>query len=152
MIRCSVILLLPLFMTRCKSQTFYSLSWWLINISYSWHLRSALSYIIYFILFCLDIAKLQAACTKRSLDDSHLKIHSVTITNCVVVTGFTENTSQDTLEFYFDNKRRSGVEGVTSINLKKDEGQCFIFRWLSSNDLFVHAACNFAISKQNKIK
>jgi hypothetical protein len=25
-----------------------------------------------------------------------------------------------------------------------------IFRWLSSNGLFVHAACNFAISKKKK--
>jgi len=77
-------------------------------------------------LFSLDTLKLQTACTKRPLDDSHLKIHSVPITDCVVVTGFTENTSPDTLEYYFDNKRRSGVEGVTSINLKKDEGICFI--------------------------
>ena len=64
---------------------------------------------------------------KRPLDKSYLQIHSVPITDCVVVTGFTESITSDTLEYYFDNKRRSGVEGVRDVNLMKDEGRFLIY-------------------------
>ncbi|CAC5372655.1 unnamed protein product [Mytilus coruscus] len=68
-----------------------------------------------------DMEKLQTACMKRPLDGSHLSIHPVPITDCIVVTGYKENTSSDTMEYYFDNKRRSGVEGVREVKLVQDE-------------------------------
>lgn len=64
---------------------------------------------------------------KRPLDKSYLQIHTVPITDCVVITGFPENISSDTLEYFFDNKRRSGVEGVRDVNLMEDEGKCLIY-------------------------
>ena len=38
----------------------------------------------------------------------------------MIVKNISENTSQDTLEFYFDNERRSGVTGVLDVK-KCDE-------------------------------
>ncbi|XP_063435915.1 uncharacterized protein LOC134716833 [Mytilus trossulus] len=74
-----------------------------------------------------DIEKLQTACMKRQLDGSHLSIHTVPITDCIVVTGYKDNTSSDTMEYYFNNKRRSGVEGVREVKLVEDEGRCVVY-------------------------
>ncbi|VDH97895.1 Hypothetical predicted protein [Mytilus galloprovincialis] len=74
-----------------------------------------------------DIAKLQTLCMKRHLDGSHLIIHTVPITDCIVVTGHRENTSSDTMEYYFDIKRRSGVEGVREVKLVEDERKFLVY-------------------------
>ncbi|CAG2243958.1 unnamed protein product [Mytilus edulis] len=74
-----------------------------------------------------DMEKLQTACMMRQLDGSHLSIHTVPITDCIVVTGYKDNTSSDTMEYYFDNKRRSGVEGVREVKLVEDEGKFLVY-------------------------
>ncbi|XP_071169375.1 uncharacterized protein [Mytilus edulis] len=74
-----------------------------------------------------DMEKLQTACMKRQLDGSHLRIHTVPITDCIVVTGYKDNTSSDRIEYYFDNKRRSGVEGVREVKLVEDEGKLLVY-------------------------
>ncbi|KAK3094887.1 hypothetical protein FSP39_007507 [Pinctada imbricata] len=74
----------------------------------------------------IDFEKLKLACQKKSLDKFYMKIQRVPITNCIIVKGFSERTSQDTLEFYFDNKRRSGGEGVLDVVMDKDEGFCIV--------------------------
>ncbi|XP_063435913.1 uncharacterized protein LOC134716831 [Mytilus trossulus] len=79
-----------------------------------------------------DIGLLHTACLQRRLNGSHLGLHTVPITDCIVVTGYKDHTSSDTMEYYFDNKRRSGVEGVREVKLVEDEGKflpkrlCFI--------------------------
>ena len=62
-----------------------------------------------------DFEKLQLACQKRSLNESYLEVAKVPVTNCVIVKNMSETTFQDTLEFYFDNERRSGVTGVLDV-------------------------------------
>lgn len=49
----------------------------------------------------------------------------VGISNCIIVTGFNEKTIESSLEYYFDNKRRSGVEHVESVQM--GEGFCLIY-------------------------
>ncbi|CAC5404075.1 unnamed protein product [Mytilus coruscus] len=71
--------------------------------------------------------KLQTACMKRPLDGSHLSIHLVPITDCIVVTGYKDNTSSDTIKYYFDNKRLSGVEGVREVKSVQDEGKFLVY-------------------------
>ncbi|XP_061194487.1 protein mono-ADP-ribosyltransferase PARP14-like [Saccostrea echinata] len=73
----------------------------------------------------LDFEKLQLACKKRSLDKSYLEVSRVPITNCVIVRNISEKTSRDTLEFYFDNERRSGVTGVLDVKLL--DGFCLVY-------------------------
>lgn len=78
-----------------------------------------------FNVFLTDFEKLQLACKKRTLDKSHLEISRVPITNCAVVRNISERTSQDTLEFYFDNEKRSGVSGV--LDVKMLDGFCLVY-------------------------
>ncbi|VDI06309.1 Hypothetical predicted protein [Mytilus galloprovincialis] len=63
---------------------------------------------------------------QRQLEGSHLSIHTVPITDCIVVTGY-KDTSSDRMEYYFDNKRRSGVEGVREVELVEDEGKFLVY-------------------------
>ncbi|XP_077863367.1 uncharacterized protein LOC144346598 [Saccoglossus kowalevskii] len=46
--------------------------------------------------------------SKRALDGSFLHLHPVSVTNSILVAGISQSTSTDTLELYFENKRRSG--------------------------------------------
>ncbi|XP_076078270.1 protein mono-ADP-ribosyltransferase PARP14-like isoform X1 [Mytilus galloprovincialis] len=81
------------------------------------------------VTFCepIDIGDIQTACKKRALDDSYLTVHPVVVTNCIVVRGFSEKTSESGLEYYFDNKRKSGVEGVADVKMNRDEDYCVIY-------------------------
>lgn len=72
-----------------------------------------------------DFEKLQLGCQKTSLDKSYLEVAKVPITNCVIVKNISETTSQDKLEFYFDNERRSGVTGV--LDVKKFNDFCLVY-------------------------
>lgn len=76
-------------------------------------------------IFFTDFEKLQMACQMSTLDKYHLKISRVPITNCVIVRNISERTSGDTLEFYFDNEKRSGVSGVMDLNML--EGFCLVY-------------------------
>ncbi|XP_071137975.1 protein mono-ADP-ribosyltransferase PARP14-like [Mytilus edulis] len=81
------------------------------------------------VTFCepIDIGDIQTACKKKALDGSYLTVHPVVVTNCIVVRGFSEKTTESGLEYYFDNKRKSGVEGVTEVNMNKDGDNCVIY-------------------------
>lgn len=62
-----------------------------------------------------------------TLDGRYLKIKNVSETNCVIVTGYSKNTSLETIETYFENKRRSGVENVTKVSMNDTEGYCLVY-------------------------
>lgn len=62
-----------------------------------------------------------------TLDGRYLKIKTVSVTNCVIVTGYSKNTSPETIETYFDNKRRSGVENVTNVSMNEAEGYSLVY-------------------------
>ncbi|XP_052088539.1 protein mono-ADP-ribosyltransferase PARP14-like isoform X3 [Mytilus californianus] len=81
------------------------------------------------VTFCepIDIGDIQTACKKKALDKSYLTVHPVVVTNCIVVRGFSEKTTESGLEYYFDNKRKSGVEGVTDVNMNRDDDCCVIY-------------------------
>ncbi|CAG2200838.1 unnamed protein product [Mytilus edulis] len=81
------------------------------------------------VTFCeaIEIGDIQTACKKKALDGSYLTVHPVVVTNCIVVRGFSEKTTESGLEYYFDNKRKSGVEGVTDVKMNKDEDYCVIY-------------------------
>lgn len=87
------------------------------------------------LLLFLDIEKLRKSCLQVTLDGRYLKIKKVTVTNCVIVTGYSKSTSPETIETYFDNKRRSGVENVTNVRMNKIEGYSVVS--------FEDAACKY---------
>ncbi|XP_076078269.1 protein mono-ADP-ribosyltransferase PARP14-like isoform X2 [Mytilus galloprovincialis] len=81
------------------------------------------------VTFCelIDIEDIQTACKKRALDGSYLTVHPVVVTNCIVVRAFSEKTTESGLEYYFDNKRKSGVEGVADVKMNRDDNCCVIY-------------------------
>ena len=61
------------------------------------------------------------------LESCRLSAHSVPESQCIVVRGFSQNCSRYTLEYYFDNKKRSGVEGVEDVKMDKQGRYCLVF-------------------------
>ncbi|XP_062593153.1 protein mono-ADP-ribosyltransferase PARP14-like, partial [Saccostrea cucullata] len=74
-----------------------------------------------------DFEKLEAACQKKPLEKCYLAVRRVPISNCVIVSGFGESTSVDTLEFYFDNEKRSGGGGVKEAKINSEDGTCLVY-------------------------
>ena len=60
------------------------------------------------------------------MDDQYLKIDSVPVSKCVIVSGIKEGTSKDAVDFYFDNKRKSGVDGVEDVDLDAINRTCIV--------------------------
>ncbi|XP_033757735.1 protein mono-ADP-ribosyltransferase PARP14-like isoform X1 [Pecten maximus] len=73
-----------------------------------------------------DLEKLEKACMKRALDKHFLKVFRVPVSNCILVKGTAEKTAQSTLEFYFENTRRSGGGDVCEVKVRED-GSYLIF-------------------------
>ncbi|CAC5391546.1 unnamed protein product [Mytilus coruscus] len=86
----------------------------------------------------VDIGQLQAVCRKRTLDGNLIAAHNVAESNCIIVKGFSPKTTDGTIEYYFDNKRRSGVEGVVKTEMNTDQGYCVVYFTDPKNAL---AAC-----------
>ncbi|OPL33589.1 hypothetical protein AM593_08323, partial [Mytilus galloprovincialis] len=74
-----------------------------------------------------DIGQLQAVCKTRTLDGNHIEVHNVAESDCIIVKGFSPKTTSGTIEYYFDNKRRSGVEGVVKTEMNTDQGYCVVY-------------------------
>ncbi|XP_069118193.1 uncharacterized protein [Argopecten irradians] len=64
---------------------------------------------------CPDFEKLKHACQQSPLDESLLEAEQVPISHCVSVYGAQEKTTCDTLECYFENRRRSGGGDVSEV-------------------------------------
>ena len=65
--------------------------------------------------YCLDFEKLQESLKKRSLDDQFLTVDTVEVSRQVKVTGYAKQTLDDTLIFFFENKRSGGGDVVNVI-------------------------------------
>ncbi|CAG2248586.1 unnamed protein product [Mytilus edulis] len=75
----------------------------------------------------IDIEEIQSALKNKSFDGNHLKVHPVEVSNCIIVRGYSEETTYEAIENYFDNKRRSGVENVTECKMNEEENYCVIY-------------------------
>ena len=62
------------------------------------------------------------ACKKRTLDGMNINIHKIPISTSILVSGTSESTTQETVELYFDNKKRCGADGVERVEYIEDEG------------------------------
>lgn len=51
----------------------------------------------------------------------------VPVSNCIIVKGFSDTTTRTTLECYFDNSRKSGVEGVKECDMQSEDGYCLLY-------------------------
>lgn len=73
-----------------------------------------------------DIEKLRQHSKTKTLEGNFLNIDYVTVTNTIVATGFKETISEETLELYFDSKKRCGADRVTKVKMNTDHNLCFI--------------------------
>lgn len=55
------------------------------------------------------------------------KLDGVSVSDCVIVSAFSHKTTADTLELYFDNKKRCGAEGVRDVKMDRQLGKCWIY-------------------------
>ncbi|XP_031563969.1 uncharacterized protein LOC116299450 [Actinia tenebrosa] len=72
----------------------------------------------------VDFPELQRICKTSSLDDCFFNIEQVKVCDTIEISGFTVNTTQDTILYYFRNKRNGGgdVERIDMI----DEGRVLL--------------------------
>lgn len=90
-----------------------------------------------------DFENLQLACKNKTLHLSQLQISKVPISNCVIVRKISKRTSRDTLEFYFDNKNKSGVSGL--LDVKMLDGFCLVFYEEPEGKNLLHLSNHFRI-------
>lgn len=77
--------------------------------------------------FMTDFTKLEAACQKKQLEKHYLTVKRVPISNCIIVSGFSEDISDSTLEFYFENEKRSGGGTITDIKVNHEDCTCLVY-------------------------
>ena len=59
---------------------------------------------------------------RKGLEGKHVRLERVPICSCVEVKGLKKETSEDTVELYFENRRKSGGNLVSRVERKeKDE-------------------------------
>lgn len=73
-----------------------------------------------------DLAQTLQSCQKKPLEGRKLTVTKVSISNCLLVENLNSNTTADTVEFYFENKR-SGGGPVERVDLVPGEKRCFIY-------------------------
>ncbi|XP_046558431.1 LOW QUALITY PROTEIN: protein mono-ADP-ribosyltransferase PARP14-like [Haliotis rubra] len=74
-----------------------------------------------------DFEKLQLQCGKRPLDGQHLQVKKVPISDSVIVRGLKKESTGETLQFYFENKKSGNTDGIpVTVSTHKDEGYCIV--------------------------
>ena len=58
---------------------------------------------------------------QKGLQGKHLRLARVPICSCIYVKGLRKETADDTIELYFENRRKSGVSGVSRVERKESD-------------------------------
>ncbi|KAL3864677.1 hypothetical protein ACJMK2_006338 [Sinanodonta woodiana] len=74
-----------------------------------------------------DFEKLEEACKKRSLEGSYLLPSKVYVSNSIIISNLKTTTTEDTIELYFENEKRSWGGPVEKVEFKRDEEYCLVF-------------------------
>ena len=62
----------------------------------------------------------------KGLEGRRLRLERVPVCTCIQVTGLNDRSSNDRIDFYFDNEKRSGGKDVLKVErLSKDEALVF---------------------------
>jgi hypothetical protein len=69
---------------------------------------------------------LESAFDKYKLEGASLKICPVPISNCIIVANLASEVTKDTIEFYFENKRKSGGGQVDKV-VMNDDDTCLVY-------------------------
>lgn len=65
--------------------------------------------------FVLDFGRLEGASKKRPLEGNILSVYRVPVTRCILVTNIGQEITRDTVQYYFENKRKSGGDDEAEI-------------------------------------
>jgi hypothetical protein len=72
-----------------------------------------------------DFLKLQDGCKKKLLEGSTLTVSMVPVTSSLLISGFNPEIPEETIQYYFENKRRSGGDENLTI-VEYDNHSCVI--------------------------
>ncbi|XP_053407687.1 uncharacterized protein LOC128559584 [Mercenaria mercenaria] len=74
----------------------------------------------------IDFQKLEDVFRKSKLEHASLKVYPVPISNCIFVANMAPEVSKDTIEFYFENTRKSGGGQVNNVKMNEDD-TCIVY-------------------------
>ncbi|KAK3598391.1 hypothetical protein CHS0354_019795 [Potamilus streckersoni] len=75
----------------------------------------------------IDFQKLEEACKQRSLEGKHLQPSKVHVSNCILVLNLKITTTEDEIELYFENEKRSWGGPVEKVEFKREEEYCLVY-------------------------
>ncbi|XP_052261029.1 protein mono-ADP-ribosyltransferase PARP14-like isoform X2 [Dreissena polymorpha] len=75
----------------------------------------------------IDMAQVDEACKSKPLEGSILKISTVPISNCVLVSNISDTVTADTVALYFENKNRSNGGPVEKVDLFTNQSYCLVY-------------------------
>lgn len=78
-------------------------------------------------LFFLDIDKLQKEFKNKRLSGKNLTVDVVPVSKCIIVSNIKPGTKEEAVMFYFDNHRKSGVEGVERVEMDDRNHTCIVY-------------------------
>jgi hypothetical protein len=82
--------------------------------------------LFYLFIFLVDFKKLESALNRYKLEGASLNISPVPISNCIIVANLASDVTESTIEFYFENKRKSGGGQVDKV-VMNDDDTCLVY-------------------------
>ena len=74
---------------------------------------------------------------RKGLEGKKPHLERVPICSCVLVTGLQKETTDDTIELYFDNEKRSGGKDVSQVE-RKGEDQALVYFEDPSSKIYIY--------------
>ncbi|XP_053393606.1 uncharacterized protein LOC123565062 isoform X2 [Mercenaria mercenaria] len=76
-----------------------------------------------------DFEKLEKACKERTLEGARLTVSKVQISNCIFVSNLSPVVTKETVQYYFENKKKSGGGDVEKVVMNEDEVErtCLVY-------------------------
>ncbi|KAL3864768.1 hypothetical protein ACJMK2_006424 [Sinanodonta woodiana] len=92
----------------------------------------------------IDFEKLEEACKKRPLEGSYLVPSKVYVSNSIIISNLKTTTTEDTIQLYFENEKRSYGGPVEKVEFKREEEYCLVF-------FEDHTICDRVLQRKHKI-
>lgn len=78
-------------------------------------------------LLPLDFSKFEKMCERKPLEKNFINVKRIPISNCISVTGFSNDVSESALENYFEDEKKSGGKNLTDIKLNHEDNTCLVY-------------------------
>ncbi|XP_053389475.1 protein mono-ADP-ribosyltransferase PARP14-like, partial [Mercenaria mercenaria] len=73
-----------------------------------------------------DFQKLEDVFRRTKLEEASLKLYPVPVSSCIIVANLASEVTKDTIEFYFENTRKSGGGQVEKVVMNEDD-TCIVY-------------------------